>query len=93
MPGAARRFFDAAPLVLNGDAYLPIEYRNFVATHRQSAAQGGALGSMTLFPTPKSGSSGHVIMEEGGRISAFAEKKQEGKPGDLANAGAYVLES
>lgn len=91
--GTARRFFDGSSLVLNGDTYLPIDYRNFVTTHRQSANKEGALGSMALFPMSKFESSGHVILEKDGRISAFIEKKREGKPGDLANAGAYVLES
>ena len=90
--GAARRFFNEASLVLNGDTYLPIDYRKFVETHRRSAAEEGALASLALSPVSEFGGSGHVVLE-GNRISAFVEKQQEGKEGDLANAGAYVLES
>ena len=90
--GVARKFFDEASLVLNGDTYLPIDYRNFVEKHRLAAHDDGALASIALYPISQFGTSGHVILE-GGRIKAFAEKKQEGKEGDLANAGAYVLES
>ena len=90
--GAARSFFDETSLVLNGDTYLPIDYRKFVAAHQESARKKGTLGSLALFPVAEFGSRGHVILEADGRISAFAEKK-EGNEGDLANSGAYVLES
>lgn len=90
--GAARRFFDEASLVLNGDTYLPIDYRSFVETHGRSAAEEGALASLALSPVSKTAESGQVILE-GNRITAFAPKQQVGNEGTLANAGAYVLES
>ncbi|MDO8561316.1 MAG: nucleotidyltransferase family protein [bacterium] len=91
--GTARKFFSDTSLVLNGDTYLPVDYRKLVESHRHSAAQGGALVTMALFPTPDFRSSGRVVLGADGRISEFIEKKKEWEKGDLANAGAYVLES
>lgn len=87
----AAAFFNDTSIVLNGDTYLPIDYRKFVESHRENASV-GAVGSIALSRREENESGGRVVMDDDGRISAFLEKQPMPRGGGLVNAGAYVLE-
>ncbi len=86
----AASLFSEALLVLNGDTYLDIDYREFIASRDRQASN--IVGTVALVKVPNCARFGAVRMIDDGRIVAFDEKAaQQDGPG-LINAGVYVLE-
>jgi mannose-1-phosphate guanylyltransferase len=78
---------DAPFIMLNGDIYADINYRELVEVHTKS----GALATIGLCKVEDPCSFG-VADLEGNAIKRFVEKPPKGKaPSNLINAGAYVL--
>ena len=74
-------------IMLNGDIYADINYRELVEAHRKS----GALATLALCTVEDPCSFG-VADLQGNVIKRFVEKPPKGKaPSNLINAGAYVL--
>ena len=74
-------------IMLNGDIYADINYRELVEAHRKS----GALATLALYKVTDPCSFG-VADLQGNTIKRFVEKPHKGKaPSNLINAGAYVL--
>jgi mannose-1-phosphate guanylyltransferase len=78
---------DAPFIMLNGDIYADINYRELVEAHKKS----GALATIALCNVEDPCSFG-VADLEGNIIKRFVEKPPKGQaPSNLINAGAYVL--
>jgi mannose-1-phosphate guanylyltransferase len=74
-------------IVLNGDIFADINYRELIETHRKS----GALATIALCKVEDPCSFG-VAKLKGKQIKRFIEKPAKGEaPSNLINAGAYVL--
>lgn len=73
-------------LVLNGDSYFDISFRELLAAHRRL----GGVATLAARRTEDAGRYGTVRISETGDVLAFDEKAAEG-PADI-NAGVYVLE-
>jgi len=73
-------------LVMNGDSFLEIDFRQLIQFHR---AHGG-LVSMAVSRVPNATRYGTVEVDAGGRVIGFAEKTGSESPG-LINAGVYVF--
>ncbi len=74
-------------IMLNGDIYADINYRELLDAHKKS----GALATIALCKVEDPCSFG-VADLEGNAIKRFVEKPPKGKaPSNLINAGAYVL--
>jgi mannose-1-phosphate guanylyltransferase len=74
-------------IMLNGDIYADINYKELVETHRKS----GALATIALCKVDDPCSFG-VADLQGTAIKRFVEKPAKGHaPSNLINAGAYVL--
>lgn len=75
-------------IVLNGDIFADINYRDLVSTHKKAKA----LATIALC-TVEDPSAFGVAELEGNRIRRFIEKPAKGEAlSNLINAGAYVLE-
>ena len=75
-------------IVLNGDIFADISYRELLDTHRKS----GALATIALCKVEDPCSFGVAELVNGNRIKRFIEKPAKGEaPSNLINAGAYVL--
>jgi mannose-1-phosphate guanylyltransferase len=78
---------DAPFIMLNGDIYADINYRELFETHRKT----GALATIALCKVGDPCSFG-VADLQGNLIRRFVEKPAKGQaPSNLINAGAYVL--
>lgn len=76
-------------IVVNGDVLTDLDVGRLVALHRERAAE----GTIALTPVPNPSAFGIVETDPAGRVLAFVEKPAPGEePGNLANAGTYVLE-
>ena len=74
-------------IMLNGDIYADINYRELLETHRKS----GAIATIALCKVEDPCSFG-VAHLEGDAIKRFVEKPPKGQaPSNLINAGAYIL--
>ena len=79
--------YDEPFIMLNGDIYADINYRELVETHRKS----GALATIALCKVEDPCSFG-VADLQGNLIRRFVEKPARGHaPSNLINAGAYVF--
>jgi D-glycero-alpha-D-manno-heptose 1-phosphate guanylyltransferase len=80
---------DAAEfLVMNGDSFLEIDFRELIGFHRGH----GGLVSMAVLRVPNADRYGTVQVDPRGRVNGFAEKTGKEAPG-LVNAGVYVFKS
>ncbi len=87
----AERFIDHDEpfLVLNGDIFADLNYRELVQTHKKR----GALATIALCSVEDPSRYGVAELSENGRIERFTEKPpMESAPSNLINAGVYVLE-
>jgi mannose-1-phosphate guanylyltransferase len=86
----AQRLFgrDEPFLVLNGDIFIDVDYRDMVETHKKC----GALATIALCKVEDPCAFGVVELESGACIKNFVEKpSREEAPTNLINAGVYVL--
>lgn len=75
-------------IVLNGDIFADLSYRQLLDTHRKS----GALATIALCTVEDPCSFGVAELVNGNCIKRFIEKPAKGEaPSNLINAGAYVL--
>jgi mannose-1-phosphate guanylyltransferase len=75
-------------IVLNGDIFADISYRDLVKTHNKS----NALATIALCKVEDPCRYGVAELEDGNRIIRFIEKPPKDKaPSNLINAGVYVL--
>jgi mannose-1-phosphate guanylyltransferase len=92
--GAVRFAADAAGVdetfvVVNGDVLTDLDVTALVALHRERAAE----GTIALTPVANPSAFGIVGTDGADRVVVFVEKPAPGtEPGNLANAGTYVLE-
>jgi len=91
--GAARNFpqsyFEDTFVVLYGDVLNDLDLTELVRLHR---AHGG-VATLALYEADDPSRVGIVDVAEDGRVLGFVEKPAPGdEPGNLANAGIYVLE-
>jgi NDP-sugar pyrophosphorylase family protein len=73
-------------LVLNGDSFLELELRRFIAFHRRK----NALASVAAITVPASQDYGTIQTGRAGRIRAFSEKIPGGT--GLINGGIYLMQ-
>jgi NDP-sugar pyrophosphorylase family protein len=73
-------------LVMNGDSFLEVDFREFIRFHRGS----GGLVSIAVWRARNAARYGTVRMGASGRVTAFAEKIGNDSPG-LINGGVYVF--
>ena len=75
-------------IVLNGDIFADLSYKQLLDTHRKS----GALATIALCSVEDPCSFGVAELVDGNRIKRFIEKPAKNEaPSNLINAGAYVL--
>ena len=75
-------------IVLNGDIFADINYRDIVETHKKW----NALATIALCRAENPCRYGVAELQEGNRIKRFVEKPAKDKaPSNLINAGVYVL--
>jgi mannose-1-phosphate guanylyltransferase len=75
-------------LVLNGDIFADINFRDIVETHKKC----GALATIALCEVEDPCAFGVAELENGACIKNFVEKPAPGEaPSNLINAGVYVL--
>jgi mannose-1-phosphate guanylyltransferase len=75
-------------IVLNGDIFADITYKQLLETHRKS----GALATIALCTVEDPCSFGVAELVNGNRIKRFIEKPAKAEaPSNLINAGAYIL--
>src|SRR3990167_1618587 len=73
-------------LVLNGDSFCAIDYKEFVDFHLSN----NALLSVVVAPLEGRDDGGSVTVDEKGRITSFVEKSGTS---NFINAGVYLLKS
>ncbi len=77
-------------LVLNGDIFADVKYREIIETHKEKKA----LATIALHEVKDPTRYGCVEITEDKRIKKFIEKPKKGSaPTNLINAGIYVLDS
>jgi NDP-sugar pyrophosphorylase family protein len=90
--GAARRldwFLTDTFFVLYGDLLTDLDLSLLLAEHRARRA----LATLAVYEVPDPSRCGIVELGPDGRVRSFVEKPAAGQaPGNLANAGVYVLE-
>lgn len=75
-------------IVLNGDIYAELNYRELLETHLET----GALATIALCRVDDPYRYGVAELEDGNRIKRFIEKPAKGEaPTNLINAGVYIL--
>ena len=75
-------------LVLNGDIFVEVDYKEILETHRKNKA----LATIALCKVEDPTRYGVAEMAANNRITRFVEKPAKGKaPTNLINAGIYVL--
>ena len=75
-------------LVLNGDSFIDVDLREFVAFHRTQRPA----ASLVLAHVADTRRFGRVQLKPDGWVSSFEEKGSHVGPG-MINAGVYLLES
>jgi mannose-1-phosphate guanylyltransferase len=76
-------------IVLNGDIFADINYKDLFATHKKT----NALATIALCTVKDPSAFGVAELEEGNRIKRFIEKPAKGEAlSNLINAGAYILD-
>ncbi|TRO42475.1 NDP-sugar synthase [Candidatus Bathyarchaeota archaeon] len=85
----AERFLGHEPfLVLNGDIFADINYKELMEKHMKT----GALATLSLCQVEDPSRYGVAEITKSGRITRFTEKPPKGtEPSNLINAGVYVL--
>jgi mannose-1-phosphate guanylyltransferase len=85
----AERFLGHEPfLVLNGDIFADINYKELMEIHIKT----GALATLSLCQVEDPSRYGVAEITKSGRITRFTEKPPKGtEPSNLINAGVYVL--
>jgi mannose-1-phosphate guanylyltransferase len=85
----AERFLGQEPfLVLNGDIFADINYKELMEIHIKT----GALATLSLCQVEDPTRYGVAEITKNGRITRFTEKPPKGtEPSNLINAGVYVL--
>jgi mannose-1-phosphate guanylyltransferase len=85
----AERFLGHEPfLVLNGDIFADINYKELMETHIKT----GALATLSLCQVEDPSRYGVAEITKSGRITRFTEKPPKGtEPSNFINAGVYVL--
>jgi len=85
---AAQRYVQDDPefLVLNGDSFLEIDFNELVDFRRKH----GSVATMAVVPVQNASRYGTVQVGADSRVTRFAEKTGENKPG-IINAGVYVF--
>ena len=85
----AERFLGHEPfLVLNGDIFADINYKELMEIHSKT----GALATLSLCRVEDPTRYGVAEITKSGRITRFTEKPPKGtEPSNLINAGVYVL--
>lgn len=73
-------------LVLNGDSFLEIDFRQFIRFHREH----GGLISMAVRGVPDAARYGTVELDSINRVISFREKTEAKIPG-IVNGGVYVF--
>ncbi|MFB3888817.1 MAG: sugar phosphate nucleotidyltransferase [Candidatus Bathyarchaeia archaeon] len=75
-------------LVLNGDIFADLGYREMIESHRE----GKALATIALHEAEDPSRYGVAVLAENNHITRFVEKPPKGTaPTNLINAGVYVL--
>ena len=75
-------------LVLNGDVFADLSYRELVQSHKKK----GAMATIALYRVQNPSRYGVAELSENERITNFIEKPPENTaPSNLINAGVYVL--
>ncbi len=76
-------------LVLNGDIFADLEYKEIIKTHREKQA----LATIALYQVKDPSRYGSVEISDNKQITQFIEKPKKGlAPTNLINAGIYVLD-
>jgi NDP-sugar pyrophosphorylase family protein len=85
----AERYLLGVPefLVLNGDSFLEIDFRELMTFHRRNQP---AVASLAVRQVEDASRYGTVQLDARGRVTGFAEKTGSPAPG-LVNAGIYVF--
>lgn len=73
-------------LVLNGDSFVEIDFREFMRFHRER----GGLMTVAVRRVPDAARYGTVQVDSSGRVIRFSEKTGEGAPG-VVNCGVYAF--
>jgi NDP-sugar pyrophosphorylase family protein len=73
-------------LVLNGDSFVEIDFRELIHFHRES----GGIATMAVLRMKNKMRYGTVQVTNGSRVTEFREKP-DGDPTGFVNAGIYVL--
>lgn len=84
----AERYLDTTSIILNGDTYLPMDYRELIRKHKSFTH---SIGTVTVSEMDDTTRYGQVIVDDQSRIQEFREKAESFGPG-LVNAGVYVFE-
>lgn len=80
---------DSTFLVVNGDVLTNLDISALVRAHHRF----GTLGTLAVARVEDPSRFGVVVVDENGRVERFVEKPPPGTaPGNLINAGTYVLE-
>jgi mannose-1-phosphate guanylyltransferase len=75
-------------IMLNGDIFADLSYRELLNTHRKT----GALATIALFKVEDPSRYGVAEISENNQIKRFIEKpRREEAPSNFINAGVYVL--
>lgn len=72
-------------LVLNGDSYFGLSYRDFYKAHKEKKSN----FTIALTKVENVGRYGRVIFDENGKVTGFEEKSKRNSPGYI-NAGVYL---
>jgi NDP-sugar pyrophosphorylase family protein len=82
-------YFDGPLVVVYGDMLTDFNLSEMMALHVEQ----GNIATIALMPVERPWEVGVVVMDDNSRITSFVEKPPRGtEPGNLANAGIYVLE-
>lgn len=76
-------------LVLNGDIFADLNYKEIIRTHQEKKA----LATIALYKVKDPSRYGSVEISDNNQIKQFIEKPEKGQaPTNLINAGIYVLD-
>jgi mannose-1-phosphate guanylyltransferase len=84
----AGNYLEGTFLLLNGDTWLPMDYRSLVRQHTEFK---DGVATIVVAEMENTRRYGQVCVDARFRIQAFREKTESGGPG-LVNAGVYVVE-
>ena len=86
----AQRYLGGTFFVLNGDIFADLNLSAMLQFHREK----GSLATIALTAVDDPSPYGVVETDEQGRVLRFVEKpRREDAPGNMINAGVYILES